>query len=126
MEQESRISLEYKFVMEDGADTMCSAGWPVLTSPAPPSYRRSSSTRFAICSFARVPRIIKRHDGEPKLEPPKDPNLKSWSAHLIGGSKMQHLGFVEGVNETGAIDAAVALFGLDDQKRRRPPVNLRR
>jgi hypothetical protein len=30
--------------------------------------------------FRQGARIIKRHDGEP----PKGPNLKSWSAHLIG------------------------------------------
>jgi hypothetical protein len=70
--------------------------------------------------------IIKRHDGEPKPEPPKDPNLKKWSAHLIGGKKMQLLGFVEAVSELAAIETAVALFGLDDQKRRRLAVNLRR
>jgi hypothetical protein len=35
-------------------------------------------------------RIIKRHDGEPKPEPPRDPNFNSSSAHLIGGSKMNH------------------------------------
>jgi hypothetical protein len=35
--------------------------------------------------------IIKRHDGEPKPQPPKDPSLKKWSAHLIGGKKMQLL-----------------------------------
>jgi hypothetical protein len=67
--------------------------------------------------------IIKRHDGEPK--PPKDPNLKKWSAHLIGGKKMQLLGFVEAVSEPAAIESAVASFGLDEQKRRRLAVNLR-
>jgi len=40
-------------------------------------------------------RIVKRHDGDPKPEPPRDPNLRSWSAHLIGGTKMQLLGFAE-------------------------------
>ena len=49
------------------------------------------------------------HDGEPKPEPPRDPNLRSWSAHLIGGSKMQMLGFVEAVHEAGAIEAAIAV-----------------
>jgi hypothetical protein len=27
--------------------------------------------------------VVQRHDGKPKPEPPKDPNLKKWSAHLI-------------------------------------------
>jgi hypothetical protein len=44
--------------------------------------------------------VIKRHDGEPKPEPPRDPNLKSWSAHLIGGKKMQSPGVIEAVSET--------------------------
>jgi hypothetical protein len=68
-------------------------------------------------------RIIKRHDGELKPEPPKDPNLKRWSAHLIGGKEMQLLGFVEAVSEPAAIESAVALFALDEQKRRRLAVN---
>jgi hypothetical protein len=70
--------------------------------------------------------IIKRHDGEPTPEPPKAPSLNSWSAHLIGGKKMQLLGTLEAVSEAAAIEAAVALFGLNDQKRSRLAVNLRR
>ena len=99
--------------------------WPALISPAPPICRRSSNTRCATSS-SQGERIIKRHDGEPKPEPPKDPNLKKWSAHLIGGKKMQLLGFVEAVGEPAAIETAVASFGLDEQKRRRLAVNLRR
>jgi hypothetical protein len=64
-------------------------------------------------------RIIKRHDGEPKPDPPKDPNLKAWSVHLIGGKKLIFLGVVEGVSEPAAIEAGVALFNLDDLRRRR-------
>jgi hypothetical protein len=60
-----------------------------------------------------------------KPESPKGPNLKKWSAHLIGGKKMQLLGFVEAVSEPAAIESAVALFGLDDQKRRRLAINFR-
>ncbi len=71
-------------------------------------------------------RIIEQHVGEPRPEPPRNPNLKSWSAHLIGGKKMQLLGFVEAVSEPAAVEAAVAVFSLDDQKRRRLAVNLRR
>jgi hypothetical protein len=39
---------------------------------------------------------------------------------------MQLFGFVEAVSEPAAIEAAVASFGLGDQKRRRLAVNLRR
>jgi hypothetical protein len=46
---------------------------------------RNSSPR---CIRAR---IIERHDSEPPPPPlvERDPNLKSWSAYLIGGKKMQ-------------------------------------
>jgi hypothetical protein len=40
--------------------------------------------------------------------------------------KMQLLGYLEAVSETAAIERAVSLFGLDDQKRMRLAVNLRR
>jgi hypothetical protein len=68
--------------------------------------------------------IIRRNDGEPKPEPPRDPNLKSWSVYLIGGKKMQLLGSIEAVSEAAAIERAVVLFALDDQHRKRLAVNL--
>ena len=71
-------------------------------------------------ALRRGAHVIGRRDGEP--EPPPDTNLRSWSAHLTGGGKMQFLGFVEAVSEATAIEAAVALFAL----RRRLAVNLRR
>jgi hypothetical protein len=45
--------------------------------------------------------IIRRHDGgpEPVPETPTDPNMKNWSVHLIGGKKMQHLGYVQAIGE---------------------------
>ena len=39
---------------------------------------------------------------------------------------MQLLGFVEATAEPAAIEAAVALFGIDDERRKRLAVNLRR
>jgi hypothetical protein len=45
--------------------------------------------------------------------------------HLIGGKKMQTLGWIEAVDEPAAIERAVALFSLDDARRRRLAVNLR-
>jgi hypothetical protein len=37
-------------------------------------------------------RVMKRHDGEPKPEvQPNDPDLKSWSAHLVGGRSFTSL-----------------------------------
>lgn len=39
---------------------------------------------------------------------------------------MQSLGVIDAVTEAAAIDRAVVLFSLDDQKRARLAVNLRR
>jgi len=52
-------------------------------------------------------------------------HLKSWSAQ-IGGKRMQLMGYVEAKDEPGAIEAAVVLFGLNDERRKRLAVNLRR
>jgi hypothetical protein len=72
--------------------------------------------------------IIERHEGEPPPPPLilRDPNLKSWSAHMIGGRKMQLLDYIEVVDETAAIERAVVLFAIDDERRKRLAVNLRR
>lgn len=70
-------------------------------------------------------RLVRRHEGEPKPAAPKDPNLRSWSAHLIG-RKLQLLGFVEAASQSAAVEVAVATFGLDDGKRRRLAINPRR
>jgi hypothetical protein len=69
--------------------------------------------------------IIKRHDGEPKPEPetPTDPNMKNWSVHLIGGRKMQHLGFVLAGDTESAVAVAAEKFGLTDERRKRLAVN---
>jgi hypothetical protein len=71
--------------------------------------------------------VIKRHEGEPKPEPPStlsDPNMRSWSVSLIGGRKMQHYGTIFAISEEAAIEAAAVKFGLDEQKRRRLAVTL--
>jgi hypothetical protein len=39
-----------------------------------------------------------------------DPNLKSWSVHVIGGKKLAHLGDVHAADEASAIKAASEKF----------------
>jgi hypothetical protein len=118
--------LDYKIVMDDGADT------EVLGRLADPEIADAAYRQAVVKYPLRTVRlcqgeqVIKRHDGETKPEPPRDPNLKKWSAHLIGGKRMELLGFVEAESEPAAIESAVASFGLDEQKRRRLAVNLRR
>jgi hypothetical protein len=118
-------SLDYKIVMDDGQDTEVLgrlAGLDIADAAYRQAVMKYPLRNVRLCQGEQV---IKRHDGEPKPEPPKDPNLKKWSAHLIGGKRMELLGFVEAVSEPAAIESAVASFGLDDQKRRRLAVNLR-
>jgi ABC-type branched-subunit amino acid transport system substrate-binding protein len=118
MEHESLI---FKIVMEDGPDLEVLARVSALDI-ADSAY---------MGSIAKYPkhnvqlrhgaRIIERHDGAPPPPPlvERDPNLKSWCAHLIGGKKMQMLGWVEAVDEAAAIERAVVLFSLDDARRKR-------
>jgi hypothetical protein len=119
-------SLDYKIVMDDGPDIEVLGRLANLDIASAAYLHAIVKYPLRNVQLRQGEHIIKRHDGEPKPEPPKDPNLKSWSAHLIGGKKMQLLGFVEAVSEPAAIETAVASFGLDDQKRRRLAVNLRR
>jgi len=54
----------------------------------------------------------------PRLQPPRDPNARSWSVRFIGGKRIERLGTVEAVDEMRAIDAAPTLFGLDNLRRK--------
>jgi len=119
-------SLEFKVVMDDGPDTEVLARVATLEIASAAYMAAVAKYSLRNVKLCHGIRIVKRHDGEPRPEPPRDPNLRSWSAHLIGGSKMQLLGFVEAVDEAGAIDAAAALFGIDGARRKRLAVNLRR
>jgi hypothetical protein len=121
-------SLEFKIVMDDGPNTEVLARLAHLDL-AEPAYRAAvlkyPKRNIALRHGAR---IIERHEGEPPPPPlvQRDPNLRSWSAHLIGGKKMQLLGYIEAVSEAAAIERAVVLFALDDGRRKRLAVNLRR
>jgi hypothetical protein len=119
-------NLQCKIVMDDGLDVEVLGRLADLKLASAAYLAAVVNYPLRNIQLRQGAQIIKRHDGEPRPEPPPDPNLKSWSAHLIGGKKLQLLGFVEAVSEPAAIEAAVALFSLDDQKRRRLAVNLRR
>jgi hypothetical protein len=88
-----REKLEYDIVMDAGlhAEVLCRVrdldfGAAVYMAAVAKYPNRNIQLR-------QDERIIKRHDGEPKPEPETtDPNLKSWSVHLIGGRKMQTWG----------------------------------
>jgi hypothetical protein len=113
--------LEYDVVMDAGPDTEVLGRVRDLDFGATVYMAAVAKYPNRNIQLRQGERIIKRHDGEPKPAPPApvDPNLKNWSIHLIGGKKMQHLGFVQAIGEQAEIEAAVEKFGLDDQKRRR-------
>jgi hypothetical protein len=98
--------LEFKVVMDDGLNTEVLARVAHLDL-AGPAYRAAvlkyPNRNIALRHGAR---IIEQHLGEPPPPPlvQRDPNLKSWSAHLIGGKKMQLLGYIEAVSEAAAIE----------------------
>jgi hypothetical protein len=121
-------SLGYKSVMDDGTDTEVLArlahldlAKPAYTTAVLKYPKRNIAPRHGA-------RIIERHEGEPPAPPliQRDPNLKSWSAYLIDGKKMQLLGYIETMSEAAAIEErAVVLFALDGERRKRLAVNLR-
>jgi hypothetical protein len=90
-------SLDYKIMMDDGPDTEVLGRLASLDIASAAYLQAIVKYPLRNVQLRQGEQIIKRHDGEPKPEPPKDPNLKRWSAHLIGGKKMQLLGFVEAV-----------------------------
>jgi hypothetical protein len=120
--------LEYKILMEDGPDTI------VLGRVA----LRELGAAIFTAAMAKYParnialhhgtQIIKQHDGEPKPEPaaPIVANLKSWSAHLIRGRKMELLGYVGASDEMAAIKLAIEHYALSDEQRKRLAINPRR
>jgi hypothetical protein len=116
--------LQYMIVMDPDAEVLGQLAHVELANAA----YQAAVVKYPLrnIQLRQGAQTIKRHDGEPRPEPPRDPNLKSWSAHLIVGKKMLRLGLVEAITEAAAIEAAVVLFSLDDQKRRRLAVNLRR
>jgi hypothetical protein len=85
-------SLDYKIVMDDGSDTEVLGRLADLDIAGAAYLRAIVKYPLRNVRLCQGEQIIKRHNGEPKREPPKDPNLKRWSAHLIGGKKMQLLG----------------------------------
>jgi hypothetical protein len=99
--------LEFKVVMADGADSEIlarAAALDIAGSAYMASIAKYPKRNIQLRHGAR---IIERHDGEPVQPPPiepKDPNLRSWSVHLIGGRKMQPLGVIEAVDEPAAIE----------------------
>jgi hypothetical protein len=114
--------LEFKIVMADGADS------EILARAAALDIAGSAYMAKRNIQLRHGARIIERHHGEPPPAPiePRDPDLRSWSVHLIGGKKLTNLGWVEAVDEPAAIERAVVLFSLDDAKRSRLAVNPRR
>jgi hypothetical protein len=112
-------SLDYKIVMEDGRDTEVLgrlAHLDMATAAYMAAIVRYPKRNIALRHGAH---IIKRNDGEPRPEPRRDPNARSWSVYFIGGKRMERLGIVDALDETKAIEAAAEVFRLDNLRRKR-------
>ncbi len=111
--------LECKIVMEDRRATEVLgrlANLHMATAAYMAAIARYPKRNIAL---RRGAHIIKRYDGEPRPEPPRDPNARNWSVHFIGGKRMERLGIVEATDEAGAVETAATLFGLDNLRRKR-------
>jgi hypothetical protein len=80
-------NLQYKIVMNDGPDAEVLGRLAHLELASAAYHAAIVKYPLRNIQLRQGAQIIKRHDGEPRPEPPRDPNLKSWSAHLIGGKK---------------------------------------
>lgn len=118
--------LEYKVVLEAPPDT------EILARTA----HLDMATAAYLTALTRYPkrnvqlrhgaRVVRQHDGEPQPEPPKGPDVKAWSAHLIGGKRLRLVGYLEAATEAAAAETAVSLFRLSEPERRRLAVARRR
>lgn len=118
--------LEYQVVLEASPDTEILARTAHLDM-ATAAYL-AALTRYSKrnVQLRHGSRIVRRHDGEPHPEPPKGPDVKAWSAHLIGGKRLRLVGYLEAATEAAATEAAVSLFGLSELERRRLAIARRR
>jgi hypothetical protein len=76
--------LEYKIVMADGADSEVLAHAASLDIAAAAYMAAVAKHPLRNIALRQGAQVIKRHDGEPKPEPPRDPNLRSWSVRFSG------------------------------------------
>jgi hypothetical protein len=113
--------LEYKVVMDDGPDIEVLGRVRDLDFAAAVYMAAVAKYPNRNIQLRQGERIIKRHDGEPKAAPPApvDPNLKSWSVHLIRGRRMEWLGSVDASDETSATQRAIEMFALTEEQRKR-------
>jgi hypothetical protein len=95
-----RESLDYKIVMHDGPDIEVLGRLASLDIASAAYLHAVVKYPLRNVQLYEGEQIIKRRDGEPKPEPPKDPNMKKWSAHLIGGKKMAVAWFCRGGEQT--------------------------
>jgi ABC-type branched-subunit amino acid transport system substrate-binding protein len=117
MEHESLI---FKIVMEDGRDLEVLARVSALDiagSAYIASIAKYPKHNVQLRHGARM--IERRWCAPPPLLVERKPNLRSWSAYLIGGKKMQLLGVIEALSEEAAIERTVVPFSLDDARRKR-------
>ena len=116
--------LEYKIVMDDGADTvvlarlaeleLCALAYMAVLArhPARNVYLRHGG------------RIIKQNLGEPKPPaPPPEIRQLGWEVRIIRGSRMDFRGTVIAKNEDEAKEQAIDRFKLNSEEVKRLVVN---
>jgi hypothetical protein len=119
--------LPYKIVLDDGSESV------VLGRLADPELG-GAAYMAAITKHPRRKvylrqgaRTIKQNLGElaPLIAPLPDPNLRSWSVHLIRGRRLELLGYIDAADEAAATGKAIDLFSLTEAQRKRLAINPR-
>ncbi len=119
--------LEYKLVIDDGPDPVVLARLADIEIGAAAFMAALTKYPNRNVQLRQGERVIKRHDGEPKpaLPAPVDPDLKSWSVHLVRGEQMEWLGYIDASDRTSAAQQAIKVFTLTDEQRKRLAINPR-
>jgi hypothetical protein len=120
--------LEYKVVMDDGADTVVLARLVDFELSAA-AYMAAIAKHPARNVYLRQgARIIKQNLGEPNpgTETPPDPALPDWDVRIIRGSNMDFRGTVMAKDVVEAKARAIEQFKLTDQQVKRLVLSRRR
>jgi hypothetical protein len=100
-----REDLPYKIVMDDGPASVVLGHLADLDLSGAAYMAAITKHPRRNVYLRQGARTIKQNLGEPApliVPPPPDPNLRSWSVHLIRGRRLELLGYIDAADEAAA------------------------
>jgi hypothetical protein len=119
--------MQYTVVMDDGAESVVLGRLADLDLGGAAYMAAITKHPLRNVYLRQGARTLKQNLGEPAplIVPPPDPDLRSWSVHLIRGRRLELLGYIDAVDEAAATGKAIDLFSLTEAQRKRLAVNPR-